>query len=77
MTAITGSPESPAKVGISLCDIAAGMYAFAGITLALLERERTGQGRVVEVSLFDAMAEWMSAPALFTRYGEIRRRAPA
>lgn len=67
--AITGTPESRAKVGISICDIAAGMYALTGITMALFERTRTGRGRVVQVSLFDAIAEWMSMPLYTTVYG--------
>ncbi len=69
ITSITGSPAAPAKVGVSLCDIAGGMYGFAAVTLALLERERTGRGRIVEVSLFDAMAEWMTVPLYATQYG--------
>jgi itaconate CoA-transferase len=69
ITSITGSPAEPAKVGISLCDIAGGMYGLAAVTLALLERERSGRGRAVEVSLFDAMAEWMTAPLYVTLYG--------
>lgn len=69
VTAITGTPADGAKVGISIADIAAGMYAFSGVVLALFARERTGQGRIVRVSLFDALAEWMSMPAYLTLYG--------
>jgi itaconate CoA-transferase len=64
--AVTGSPEAPAKAGISVADIAAGVYAYSGILAALLQRGRTGRGGVVQVSLLDALAEWMSHPLLFT-----------
>jgi crotonobetainyl-CoA:carnitine CoA-transferase CaiB-like acyl-CoA transferase/hydroxyacyl-ACP dehydratase HTD2-like protein with hotdog domain len=65
--AVTGSPDAPAKAGISIADIAGGMYAYSGILSALLQRERTGRGDVVEVSLFAALAEWMSHPLQLTR----------
>jgi itaconate CoA-transferase len=65
--AVTGSPDAPAKAGISIADIAGGMYAYSGILSALLHRGRTGRGGVVAVSLFDALAEWMSHPLLLTR----------
>ena len=65
--AVTGSPEAPAKAGISIADIAGGMYAYSGILSALLQRTRTGRGDVVAVSLFTALAEWMSHPLLLTR----------
>jgi itaconate CoA-transferase len=74
LVAITGGPAEPAKVAISIADIAAGMYAFTGILTALLQRSRTGEGATVDVSLFDALGEWMSQPAYFTAYGG---RAPA
>lgn len=67
VTATTGD-ERPAKVGISVCDIAAGMYAFSSIVLALFARERGGTGAELSVSLFDAIAEWMSAPAYATAH---------
>jgi crotonobetainyl-CoA:carnitine CoA-transferase CaiB-like acyl-CoA transferase len=69
LVALTGSPDSVAKVGVSIADIAAGMYAFSGILTALYERAATGEGAHVEVSLFEALAEWMGAPAYYTRYG--------
>jgi crotonobetainyl-CoA:carnitine CoA-transferase CaiB-like acyl-CoA transferase len=69
LVSITGTDEAPSKVGISIADIAAGMYAFSGVLAALLRRERTGDGTAVEVSLFDALAEWMGYPAYFTGYG--------
>jgi itaconate CoA-transferase len=64
--AVTGSPGAPAKAGISIADIAGGMYAYSGILTALLQRARTGRGGVVAVSLFAALAEWMSHPLLLT-----------
>jgi itaconate CoA-transferase len=63
---VTGTPEEPAKAGIAVADIAGGTYAFAGILTALLDRERTGQARRVEVSLFEALAEWMGFPLAWT-----------
>ena len=69
LLSLTGTPDQPSKVGISVADIAAGMYAYSGILTALLARASHGRGAVVEVSLFDALAEWMSAPAAYTAYG--------
>jgi crotonobetainyl-CoA:carnitine CoA-transferase CaiB-like acyl-CoA transferase len=69
LLSITGSSDAPAKVGISVADIAAGVYAFSGILTALYQRERTGQGCALDVSLFDALGEWMGYPAYFTAYG--------
>jgi itaconate CoA-transferase len=68
----TGSPEAPAKIGISIADISAGMYAFSSILAALYDRERTGLGRVIETVMLDCLAEWMSAPASFWMYGGIK-----
>lgn len=69
LLSITGSPEHPAKVGISIADIAAGMYAYSGILTALLQRASTGRGDVVEISMLEALGEWMSQPAYFATYG--------
>jgi itaconate CoA-transferase len=69
LVSLTGTPEDPSKAGISVADIAAGMYAFSGILTALYQRERSGRGTGFEVSLFDALAEWMGAPAYYTQYG--------
>jgi itaconate CoA-transferase len=69
LVSITGTPETPSKVGISIADIACGMYAYSGILTALLRRERTGEGATLEVSLFEALGEWMGFPAYFTAYG--------
>lgn len=63
LVSITGEPDSVARVEISLADIAAGMYAYSGILTALLHRANTGTAAPVEVSLFEALAEWMGNPA--------------
>jgi len=65
---VTGTPDAPAKVGISVADISAGMYAFSSVLAALLYREKTGEGASLEVSLFDSLAEWMSYP-MYYAYG--------
>ena len=69
LLSVTGTPETPAKAGISVADIAAGMYAFTGVLTALYERERTGTGSSVEVAMLDALGEWMSQPYLYSVYG--------
>jgi itaconate CoA-transferase len=69
LVSITGTPEVPSKVGISIADIAAGMYAFSAILAALLQRERTGEGAAMDVSMFDSLAEWMGFPAYYGGYG--------
>jgi itaconate CoA-transferase len=69
MVSITGTPETPCKAGISVADIAAGMYAFSGILLALYRRESTGRGGLVQVSLFDALSEWVLPAAYYAVYG--------
>lgn len=69
LCAINGTPEGPARVGVSVCDIAAGMTAFQAILQALIARGKTGDGRIIEVSLFGAMADWMNVPYLQHRYG--------
>ena len=69
LLSVTGSPEQPAKVGFSVADVAAGMYAYSGILTALYERERTGKGSDLDVAMLDALGEWMSQPYLYARYG--------
>ena len=64
-----GTPEAPARTGISIADISAGMYAYSGILAALLQRGHTGQGTRVEVTMLEALAEWMSYPLNFSHYG--------
>ena len=62
---VTGTPGEPAKAGCSIADIAAAMYAFTGILAALLQREKTGQGAHLDVSMLEALAEWMSYPLYY------------
>ncbi|MFR9799427.1 CaiB/BaiF CoA transferase family protein [Streptomyces sp. MS06] len=62
LVSVTGTPEQPVKAGIPAADIAAGMYAFSGVLAALLRRGTTGRGGVVEVSMLEALAEWMGHP---------------
>jgi crotonobetainyl-CoA:carnitine CoA-transferase CaiB-like acyl-CoA transferase len=66
--AVTGNAAGPAKVGIPICDISAGLHAYLGILEALLERQRTGRGRHISISLFESVADWMSVPLLFQQY---------
>ncbi|AYL34497.1 MULTISPECIES: CaiB/BaiF CoA transferase family protein [Streptomyces] len=69
LVSLTGTPEGTARTGISVADIAAGMYAYSGVLTALYTRATTGTAHPVEVSLFEALAEWMGQPAYYTRYG--------
>lgn len=69
LLSITGTPETPCKVGISVADIAAGMYAYSSILAALLARKDAGEGTALEISLFEALGEWMGYPAYYTSYG--------
>jgi len=69
MLSVTGTPDSPSKAGIPVADIAAGMYAFSSILAALLRRGRTGEGATLDITMFEALGEWMGFPALFTAYG--------
>lgn len=69
LVSLTGTDAEVAKAGISVADISAGMYAYSGILTALYTRATTGRAPAVEVSLFDALAEWMGQPAYYTRYG--------
>jgi len=68
LASITGAPEWPGRVGVSVADIACGMYAQAAILEALLERSRTGKGQGLAVSLFDSIADWMTVPLLHHDY---------
>ncbi len=69
LVSLTGTAEETARTGISVADIAAGMYAYSGVLTALYTRATTGEAHPVEVSLFEALAEWMGQPAYYTRYG--------
>ena len=67
---INGSSQEPGRVGVSVCDIAAGMTAFQAILQALIGRNKTGLGRGIEVSLFHSLSDWMNVPYLQTIYGK-------
>jgi len=66
---VTGTPDAPSKAGIPVADIAAGMYAFSSILAALIRRQRTGDGATLDITMFEALGEWMGFPAYFTAYG--------
>ena len=65
---VTGTPEEPCKSGNSIADIAAGMYAYTGVLAALMQREKTGQGSRIDVSMLESLAEWMGFP-MYYAYG--------
>ena len=69
LLSVTGSPDDVAKVGISVSDIAAGMYAYSSILAALLERGRTGRGTHLDVSMLEATVEWMGFPLYYAYDG--------
>jgi crotonobetainyl-CoA:carnitine CoA-transferase CaiB-like acyl-CoA transferase len=69
LISINGAPEGVGRVGISICDISAGMTAYSAIVQALVARNKTGKGRIIEVSLFHAISDWMNVPYLQTKYG--------
>ncbi len=66
---VTGTPQEPSKAGNSIADIAAGMYAYTGILAALMQRQKTGQGSHVDVSMLEALCEWMGFPLYYTYEG--------
>ena len=74
LASVTGRPEGPGRVGVSVCDIGCGMNAHAAVLEALIERGITGRGKGIAVSLFDGMADWMNVPLL---YYEGTGQAPA
>src|SRR5215470_782930 len=69
LVSITGTAETPSKVGLSIADIAGGMYMFAGVLTALIQRQQTGEGTSLEVSLFEALGEWMGYAMYYTMGG--------
>ena len=77
LISITGTEETPSKVGISVADIACGMYAYSGILTGLLVRSKTGEGVALETSLFDSLGEWMSYAAYYTFGGSAPPRTGA
>ncbi len=66
---VTGTADTPSKVGISIADIATGMYAYSGILTALYQREKSGKGTRIEVTMLEALAEWMGYPLYYTHFG--------
>ena len=74
VSSVTGEPEAPARVGVSIVDIAAGLNAYEAILEALIARSRTGQGADISISMFDAMAEWMTVPLLNEEHGNPFKR---
>jgi itaconate CoA-transferase len=77
LVSITGTEEVPSKVGISIADIAGGMYAYSGVLTALLVRGQTGRGTSLEVSLFEALGEWMGYAMYYTLGGSAPKRTGA
>ncbi len=69
LSSITGSPEEPGRVGVSMVDLATGMYGYQALLEALLNQRLTGIGKQIDISLFDAVAEWLAVPYLLDRYG--------
>jgi crotonobetainyl-CoA:carnitine CoA-transferase CaiB-like acyl-CoA transferase len=69
LLSVTGTADAPSKAGIPVADIAAGMYAFSSILAALLQRGRSGEGATLDITMFEALGEWMGFPAYFTAYG--------
>ncbi|MBI3047508.1 MAG: CoA transferase [Acidobacteria bacterium] len=78
VVSITGTEDVPCRVGISIADIAAGMYAYSAVLTALIRRQATGAGMTIDLSLFDALVEWMGFPLYHTAYTgeELRRSGP-
>ncbi len=69
LLSVTGTPEQPAKAGIPVADIAAGMYALSSILAALYRRQSEGAGATLDITMFESLGEWMGFPAYFTAYG--------
>ena len=69
LLSITGTPDDPCKVGISIADIAAGMYTYTNILAALLQRQKTGKGSVIDISMLEALGEWMGYPMYYSMDG--------
>lgn len=69
LVSVTGTADAPARCGVSIADIAAGMYALSGTLLALRQRDQTGRGTRVDITMLESVAEWMSQPLYFGQYG--------
>ena len=70
LLSVTGTPEQVIRAGISVADIAAGMYAYSGILAALIQRGRTGEGSAIDVSMLEALGEWMGNPIYYAYDGQ-------
>lgn len=70
MLSVTGTESEPAKVGISIADIASAMYAYSNILAALMKRGKTGKGSRIDISMLESMTEWMSFPLYYTYKGQ-------
>ena len=69
LASVTGRPEGPGRVGVSVADVGCGMYAFMAVLEALIARHASGEGAAIKTSLFEAMADWMNVPLLHFDYG--------
>ncbi|MFP3918791.1 CaiB/BaiF CoA-transferase family protein [Lysinibacillus telephonicus] len=69
LVSITGTGDTPSKAGISIADISAGMYAYSGILTALIQRQHTGKGSILNISMLEALGEWMGYPMYYAAYG--------
>jgi itaconate CoA-transferase len=74
LASVTGGPDEPARVGVSVVDICTGMNAYEAILEALIQRGRTGAGADIRVSMFDSMAEWMAVPLMHAMAGKAPKR---
>jgi len=70
LISVSGAPDAPGRVGVSVCDIGAGVTAYGAVLEALHRRERTGHGELLSVSLFDVSADWMTVPYMHAVYGK-------
>ncbi|MBL8527532.1 MAG: CoA transferase [Burkholderiales bacterium] len=70
LVGVSGAPGAPGRIGVSICDIGAGMNATIGVLAALAQRQRTGRGSAISISLFDGAADWMAVPYVHARYGK-------
>jgi crotonobetainyl-CoA:carnitine CoA-transferase CaiB-like acyl-CoA transferase len=76
LASVSGTPDGPGRVGVSICDIGTGLNAYAAVLEALLQRATTGRGKAIHVSLFDSVADWMTVPLLlYEASGKVPARA--
>lgn len=70
LISVSGSPEAKGRIGVSVCDIGAGLTAYSGVLEAVLKRSITGKGEEISISLFDVAADWMAVPFIHAEYGK-------